>query len=125
VSHRLLLGIAIGLTGFFVIVALAFAWSAGVHDAALAGRLNSTIAPASSAPGSEEAAAPPSGIESFEQRCARCHSSSDVTAWTSRQSGNRCEALDEFLQKHRKAPERENRAIALQFAPGCQLPDRG
>ena len=119
-SHRLILRLATGLTVFLVLVALAFAWSARVHDASLSARLNAATAPVSGAPPrKDESATPPLGVESFEKRCARCHSSDDVTAWTSKQSGNRCEALDGFLQKHRKAPEPENRVIALLFAPGC------
>jgi len=115
-SHRLILRVAIGLTVFLGLVALAFAWSAGVHDA----RLNAAIASAGGAPsGNDESATPPSGGEIFERRCRRCHSTEAVAAWTSRQSGNQCDALYEFLQKHRMAPQAENRVIALKFAPGC------
>ena len=119
-SHRLILRVAIGFTVLLVLVALAFAWSASVHDASLTARLNAAIAPVSGAPPpADESATPPLGVESFEKRCARCHETDDVSAWISKQSGNRCAALAGFLQKHRKAPEPENRAIALLFAPGC------
>lgn len=116
--HRLILGVAITLSMFFVALVLAFAWSAGVHDATL------TASVSGATPLTEQVATAPSGIDSFEKRCARCHSSDDVTAWTSKQSGNRCEALYGFLQEHRKAPESENRTIALLFAPGCSAASR-
>ncbi|HVN46738.1 MAG TPA: hypothetical protein VMT66_16025 [Steroidobacteraceae bacterium] len=119
-SHRLILRLAIGLTVFLALVALAFAWSAGLRDGSLTARLETATAPVGGAPPrNEEPATPPAGIEAFEKRCARCHAADDVTAWTAKQSGNRCEALYELLQKHRKAPEPENRGIALLFDPGC------
>ena len=115
-SHRLILRVAIGLTVFLGLVALAFAWSAGVRDA----RLNAAIASAGGAPsGNGESATLSSGSEIFEKRCRRCHSTDAVATWTSRQSENQCDALYEFLQKHRMAPQTENRVIALKFAPGC------
>jgi len=115
-SHRLILHVAIGLTVFLGLVALAFAWSASVHDA----RLNAAIASAGGArSGNDESTKGPSGSEIFQKRCVRCHSTDAVAAWTSRQSGNQCDALYDFLQKHRMAPQAENRVIAVKFAPGC------
>jgi cytochrome c5 len=121
-SHRIILRIAITLTVFFLFVALAFAWSAKVHDASLTTTPNAAISATDGAPasGSVGAAAPrAAGIENFERRCARCHDTEDVTGWVSKQPGDHCNALYEFLQKHGKAPEPENYGIALLFAPGC------
>jgi hypothetical protein len=127
-SHRNIRRIAISLTVFFVLVALGFAWSASTRDAALEARLAAAVSAASgpSAPGGGGAAssgggAAPgaAGMKSFEKRCARCHEPEHVTAWVSKQPGDQCEALHEFLRQHRKAPEEENRGIAALFAPGC------
>lgn len=121
-SHRIILRVAISLTVFFLVVALAFAWSAKVHDASLATTPNAAISAPGGTPasGSEGAAAPSAvGIETFEKRCARCHDTEDVIGWVSKQPGDRCSALYEFLQKHGKAPETDNYGIAQLFAPGC------
>lgn len=119
-SHRLVLRLAIAVTVFLGLVALAFAWSARLHDASLPARLDTASAGVTGAPPRPDGSAtPPSGVETFEKRCGRCHDAGDVTAWTSKQSGNRCAALYELLQKHRKAPEPENQVIASAFAPGC------
>ena len=124
-SHRFILRAAIGLGVLLVLVALGFAWSAGERDASLTPPLNTALAPVSRAPARNgESAAPPLGIESFDRRCSRCHTSEAVAAWTAKQSGNRCEALFEFLQRHRMAPELENRVIAALFAPGCSESQR-
>ena len=120
-SHRNIRRVAIALTVFFVLVALGFAWSASTRDAALEARLHAAVSAASgaSAPGGGGATPGAAGLESFEKRCARCHDPEDVTAWASKQPGDQCEALHEFLQQHRRAPEDENRSIAALFAPGC------
>ncbi len=121
-SHRIILRVAISLTVFLLLVALAFAWSARVHDASLTTTPNAAISATDGMPasGSEGASAPSAvGIESFGKRCARCHDTEDVTGWVSKQPGDQCNALYEFLQKHSKAPEPENHGIALLFAPGC------
>ena len=123
--HRLILHLAIGLSVFLVLVALAFAWSARLHDASLPARLDAATAAdtpgaaGSAPPRPDGSVTPPSGVETFEKRCARCHDPEEVTAWTSKQSGDRCAALEERLREHRKAPEPENRVIASLFAPGC------
>jgi cytochrome c553 len=115
-SHRLILRVAVGLAVFLGLAVLAFAWSAGVHDE----RLDASMASAGGAPqGNDESAKQPSGAQAFDNRCARCHSTDEVASWTSKQSGNQCDALFKWLQKHDRAPEPDNRVIALKFAPGC------
>jgi hypothetical protein len=118
----MILRFAISLTVFFLLVALAFAWSASVQDASLTTSPNAAISAAEGTPasGGEGAAAPSAvGMASFEKRCARCHDTEHVIGWVSKQPADQCDALYAFLQKHGKTPEPEDYRIALLFAPGC------
>jgi cytochrome c553 len=125
-QHTIIIRMAWVVTFLLIAAAAAFAWGATFKErqyAAAAATLGPPAPAAAPAPDGtlastgSAARSDGSGLAAFEKRCAKCHEPSDVSEWQSAEPGNsRDPALFEFLQKHRKAPDAENRAIADYFA---------
>jgi hypothetical protein len=53
----------------------------------------------------------------YDRKCAKCHEPEEVPTWVAQQPADSREAaVFEFLQKHRKATEAENRLLAAYYA---------
>jgi mono/diheme cytochrome c family protein len=129
--HSMIVRVAWGLSVFLVLACAAFAWAANQRERhyeqliaqaaqeAEATRAASAPESASAAPAADPAAAAAAAKAAYEKRCAKCHEPDEMAAWVSTlQSGGGEAAAFEFLQKHRKAPEPENRVLAAWFAGG-------
>jgi hypothetical protein len=130
-QHTIIIRRAWVVTFLLIAAAAAFAWGANFKERQYEAAAATLGPPAPAAAPADGTQAPDgtlastgsaarsdgSGLAAFEKRCAKCHEPSDVSEWQSAEPGSsRAPALFEFLQKHRKAPDAENHAIADYFA---------
>lgn len=104
-QHSIIMRVAIGLTVFLILFAAGFGWIAS-HGARAAAQARTTA-------GSSEQLPPASGADLYATRCSACHGTDGLSGWLDRNVGADREAkLIEFLAKHGKATDTEDRAIA-------------
>ena len=130
-QHTIIIRMAWAVTCLLIAAAAAFAWGANFKERQYEATAATLALPAHTAASADGAQAPDGGADptgsaarsdedgqaAFEKRCAKCHETSDVSEWRLAQPGNgRDAALFDFLQKHHKAPEADNRAIVDHFA---------
>ena len=126
--HSMIVRVAWGLSLFLVLACGAFAWAANQRERhyeqliAQAAQQAEAARDASGSPaaGAAGGAAVASAVDAeaaaaaYAKRCAKCHEPEEMA---SLRTGDEAAAF-EFLQKHRKAPEADNRVLAAWFAGG-------
>jgi mono/diheme cytochrome c family protein len=118
--------VAWGLSLFLVLACGAFAWAANQRERhyeqliAQAAQEAEAARAAAASTAPADAAAGPAAVDvaaaaaAYDKRCSKCHEPEEMAPL---QAGGEAAAF-EFLQKHRKAPEAENRVLATYFAGG-------
>lgn len=125
--HSMIVRVAWGLSLFLVLACGAFAWAANQRErhyeqliAQAAQEAEAARAASGSPAAGDTAGAAALAVDAeaaaaaYRKRCAKCHEPEEMAPL---RTGGEAEAF-EFLQKHRKAPEADNRVLAAWFAGG-------